>query len=78
MLVLDLEANDGTLTAADVASLKEKPQGGRRLVLCYLSVGEAATYPAVLATGMAETAAGLDCRGEHGLAGQLSRTLLAA
>ncbi|MBC3536611.1 endo alpha-1,4 polygalactosaminidase [Megasphaera hominis] len=44
VLVLDLEANDGTLTAADVASLKEKPQGGRRLVLCYLSVGEAATY----------------------------------
>jgi len=32
------------LSKRDVASLKEKANGGRRLVLCYLSIGEAEDY----------------------------------
>lgn len=34
------------LTAAEVASLKKKPNGARRLVYCYLSIGEAENYRA--------------------------------
>ena len=41
-LVIDLYYDDAPLSAADVACLQEKPQGGRRLVLAYMSVGEAA------------------------------------
>src|SRR5262245_32329826 len=39
---------DGTdahaFSAADIAALKTKPDGGRRIVLAYLSIGEAETY----------------------------------
>ena len=45
-LVIDLCYDGEPLTADDVARLQEKPQGGRRLVLAYLSVGEAADYRA--------------------------------
>jgi cysteinyl-tRNA synthetase len=31
-------------SAADIAALKAKPDGGRRIVLAYLSIGEAETY----------------------------------
>ena len=44
VLILDLYYDDAPLSADDVARLQQKPQGGRRLVLAYLSVGEAADY----------------------------------
>ena len=44
VLVIDLYYGEERLTADDVARLQQKPQGGRRLVLAYLSVGEAADY----------------------------------
>jgi cysteinyl-tRNA synthetase, unknown class len=34
----------GALTAADVERLRRKPDGSRRIVLCYLSIGEAEDY----------------------------------
>lgn len=43
-VVVDLYYGDKPLTPAETAMLQDKPQGGRRLVLCYLSVGEAADY----------------------------------
>jgi cysteinyl-tRNA synthetase len=45
MLVVDY-TRDGSdaLTAQDVAKLKVKPDGSRRIVLSYLSIGEAETY----------------------------------
>lgn len=45
MLVVDY-SRDGSdaLTAQDVAKLKVKPDGSRRIVLSYLSIGEAETY----------------------------------
>jgi cysteinyl-tRNA synthetase len=44
MLIIDLYAGDTLLTAGEVEKLKHKAQGGRRLVLAYMSVGEAETY----------------------------------
>lgn len=43
-LILDLEFEDAPLLAADIESLKLKANGGTRLVLCYLSIGEAEDY----------------------------------
>src|SRR5262245_14469624 len=47
VVVIDYSA-DGTdakaFSAADVAALKAKPDGSRRVVLAYLSIGEAETY----------------------------------
>ena len=47
MLVVDY-SRDGTagrvLTAADVGALRLRPDGSRRIVLCYLSIGEAENY----------------------------------
>jgi cysteinyl-tRNA synthetase, unknown class len=47
LLVID-PAKDGddesTLTPAEVARLKRKPDGSRRLVIAYLSIGEAESY----------------------------------
>jgi len=43
-LIIDLESEDGVLNRDDVAKLKIKANGGRRLVLCYLSIGEAEDY----------------------------------
>lgn len=44
VIVIDPDYGGTSLTAEDIAPLKEKPQGGRRLLLAYLSVGEAADY----------------------------------
>lgn len=44
LLIIDLYIEDRFLTPQEVASLKQKPQGGRRLVFAYMSVGEAETY----------------------------------
>jgi len=44
LFILDLFFNGSALTAADVASLKTKANGGSRLVICYMSIGEAEDY----------------------------------
>ncbi len=47
MIVIDATTGLGDgkpLTAADITKLKRKPDGGRRLVLSYLSIGEAEDY----------------------------------
>jgi cysteinyl-tRNA synthetase len=45
LLVVDLFFNDGSkLSAEDISNLKTKPNGENRLVLCYMSIGEAEDY----------------------------------
>lgn len=47
MVVIDYsrDGSDGQSFSADeVARMQRKPDGGRRLVLCYFSIGEAETY----------------------------------
>ncbi|WZP00929.1 endo alpha-1,4 polygalactosaminidase [Isosphaeraceae bacterium EP7] len=44
LLIIDPFSGDWAPTAADIDRLKRKPGGGRRLVLCYLSIGEAEDY----------------------------------
>lgn len=44
VLVVDLYYDDMPLTKVDVNALKKKPQGGKRMIFAYMSVGEAADY----------------------------------
>jgi cysteinyl-tRNA synthetase len=44
VILIDLYFNDESLTLADVSSLKVKLNGGKRLVICYMSIGEAEDY----------------------------------
>jgi cysteinyl-tRNA synthetase len=44
LLIIDLFFNGETLTAQDIASLKVKNSGGSRLVIAYMSIGEAEDY----------------------------------
>lgn len=44
VLILDLYYGSEPLTREEVRKLQAKPQGGRRLILAYMSVGEAADY----------------------------------
>jgi cysteinyl-tRNA synthetase, unknown class len=45
LLLMDLYFNDGSsFTAAEVESMRDKANGGRRLVICYMSIGEAEDY----------------------------------
>jgi len=44
MVVIDYANDDRPFTAAEVAAMQRKPDGGRRLVVAYLSIGEAETY----------------------------------
>jgi len=45
VVIMDLFFNDGTaFTADEVARLKRKANGGKRLVICYMSIGEAEDY----------------------------------
>lgn len=44
LLVVDLFTGDWTATADDLKRLKVKANAGRRLVLCYVSIGEAEDY----------------------------------
>ena len=47
VLVIDYSkdgSDDEALTAAEIASLKKKPDGSRRYVLSYMSIGEAESY----------------------------------
>ncbi len=42
--IIDLFFDDEALTKTDVAKLKKKKNGGTRLVICYMSIGEAEDY----------------------------------
>ncbi|MBI5115101.1 endo alpha-1,4 polygalactosaminidase [Candidatus Poribacteria bacterium] len=44
LFIIDLFYNDIELTPAEVASLKTKAHGGSRLVIAYMSIGEAEDY----------------------------------
>ena len=44
LVLVDLYFNEEELTATDIESLKTKANGGSRLVICYMSVGEAEDY----------------------------------
>ena len=45
MVVIDLFFNDGSIFQLDqIAQLKVKPNGGKRKVICYMSIGEAEDY----------------------------------
>jgi cysteinyl-tRNA synthetase len=44
LLVIDLFTGDWKATADDLKALKNKANGKRRLVLCYVSIGEAEDY----------------------------------
>ncbi|OYU79120.1 MAG: hypothetical protein CFE23_15560 [Flavobacterium sp. BFFFF1] len=43
-VILDLFFNNTEFTADDVAQLKNKANGGKRMVICYMSIGEAEDY----------------------------------
>lgn len=44
VIVMDLFFNDTALTSSDLATLKHKANGGRRLVVAYMSIGQAEDY----------------------------------
>lgn len=44
LLIIDGYFGDAFLTAADINSIKVKPNGRQRLVYCYMSIGEAEDY----------------------------------
>jgi len=44
LIILDLFYGEDPFTAADLIRLKRKPGGGNRLLLCYMSIGEAEDY----------------------------------
>jgi cysteinyl-tRNA synthetase len=44
LVLVDLYFNNEVLSASDVESLKTKNGGGSRLVICYMSIGEAEDY----------------------------------
>jgi cysteinyl-tRNA synthetase len=44
VIIMDLYQDDVAFTSAQIAELQTKPSGARRLVLCYLSIGEAEDY----------------------------------
>ena len=44
VIVMDLFQNEEVFTASEIESLKVKLNGGKRLVICYMSIGEAENY----------------------------------
>lgn len=44
MLLIDLFYDNTALTSSEVASLKYKSNGGKRLVICYMNIGSAEKY----------------------------------
>ena len=44
VIIMDLFLNNESFTAAEVAQLRNKTNGGSRLVICYMSIGEAEDY----------------------------------
>lgn len=43
-VIMDLFLNDEAFTATEISQLKNKANGGKRLVICYMSIGEAEDY----------------------------------
>jgi len=43
-VIMDLFLNDEPFTASEVAQLRTKANGGKRMVICYMSIGEAEDY----------------------------------
>lgn len=43
-VVIDLFFNEVAFTGSEIAALKQKANGGTRLVICYMSIGEAENY----------------------------------
>ncbi len=44
LVVIDFSGNNGPFTPAEVEQMKHKPDGSRRIVLSYMSIGEAEDY----------------------------------
>jgi cysteinyl-tRNA synthetase, unknown class len=44
LIIIDLFINDEEFSPAEIDSLKQKKDGGKRLVICYMSIGEAENY----------------------------------
>ncbi len=44
LMVIDYAGDDRPFSPAEVAAMRQKPGGGRRLLLAYLSIGEAESY----------------------------------
>jgi cysteinyl-tRNA synthetase, unknown class len=44
MVVIDYSAESGPFTTADVDRMRRKPDGSRRIILAYMSIGEAESY----------------------------------
>ncbi len=44
IVIIDLFFNDESFSSVDIEQLKTKPAGGRRLVIAYMSIGEAEDY----------------------------------
>ena len=44
LVVIDYASDDGPFTKAQVEEMQRKPDGSRRLVVSYMSIGEAETY----------------------------------
>ena len=44
LVVIDYASDDGAFSPAQVEEMKHKPDGSRRLVISYMSIGEAETY----------------------------------
>lgn len=44
IIIMDMNFNDEVFNVAEINSLKNKANGGKRLVICYMSIGEAEDY----------------------------------
>lgn len=44
VLIMDLYRENESFTASEIARLKQKANGGTRMVICYMSIGEAEDY----------------------------------
>ncbi len=44
LLIMDLFFNEKPFTSTDIEALRDKANGGKRLVVCYMSIGEAENY----------------------------------
>lgn len=43
-IIMDLFLNDEAFTASEISQLRNKANGGKRIVICYMSIGEAEDY----------------------------------
>jgi len=44
VIIMDLFLNEEQFTASEINQLKDKANGGKRLVICYMSIGESENY----------------------------------